>query len=139
MYNKQSVDNLNLKSVTPKFGCPRAGTYTTDYIIRQNVGSVIIYMGAIICGSDTLTGNVYIQLDGISGKEGYKVEGTWGIKSDNVSGTFTLADNTSIWLQKGYTIGADNRLTNTEIQGKKITFELKVTRITAVNSLSVFE
>ena len=105
----------------PTFDVPRAGTYTTTYITRQNINERRLYAGLLTAGADASGGNVYLMIDGIRGDAGWFINGYWRLVDTELSGRVYLATNTSIWLQKGNASTTD-RLNATEIAGKTLEF-----------------
>lgn len=96
----------NVEDSTPSFGCPRGGTYTLNFLKKQQVGAVAIYLGRVTIGSDASGGNMYIQVDGLRGSNQNICAGQWNIYGTSLSGIVYSAygsGNTSLWLRIGNT------------------------------------
>ena len=111
-----------LEFATPSFNIPRGGTFTTEFIYKQQINEhFAMYMGRATIGTDASGGNLYINLDGLDFRNGDKVIGSWGFKGTDLSGSFEMTSNTSIWLRKGYTTTSP---TTTEGAGQTLEFSL---------------
>jgi len=108
--------------ITPSFNIPRGGTFSTNYIYKQAINEhFAIYFGSATIGSDASGGNLYLQIDGISGAND-KIIGEWYVDGTSYNGSLVITSNTSIWVRKGLG-GADN-LTTSECAGKTIIFKI---------------
>ena len=111
-----------LEFATPSFNIPRGGTFTTEFIYKQQINEhFAMYMGRATLGADASGGSLYIQLDGLDYRNGDKVIGSWGFKGIDLSGSFEITSNTSIWLSKGY---SSTRPTSTEGAGQVLEFTI---------------
>lgn len=137
--NNLSITSADLESSETagvnKFTCPRGGVFTLNYLRKQTVGNIRYYIGKVTIGSDASGGNLYFGIDGLIGGNGWVVDGTWEILNSEYKGVLFIANNNSIWLQKGETTGAE-RLASTEAQNKTITFRFTATKIETVSPAS---
>lgn len=106
----------------PTFNCPRGGSFSIEYLLKQKVNSIHHYFGKVTMGNDATGGNIFINVDGLSNGNGWEVVGRWYIPDTDYNGMLFCIGNTSIWLQKGYTTGG-TRINSTEIQGKTVFFD----------------
>ena len=79
-------------------------------------------MGKATIGTDASGGNLYINLDGLDPRNGDRIIGNWYFKDTTIGGTMYMYNNTSIWLQKGYTTDGNSRPTPTESAGQILEF-----------------
>ena len=115
------VNNI-ISSSTPSFGCPRGGAYTLDFLIKQQIGDVTLYMGRVTLGSDASGGNMYIQVDGVRGSTHNVCNTQWCIHGTSFEGKIYSAygsGNTSLWLRIGST---STNLQTSEGAGQSIDF-----------------
>ena len=112
-----------LRFLTPSFNIPRGGTFTTNYIYKQAINeNFAIYFGSATIGSDASGGNLYLQVDGISGTNNDLINGEWYAEGTSYNGSLELASNASIWVRKG--LGGSDNLTTSEAAGKTIRFKI---------------
>lgn len=111
-----------ISSSTPSFDCPRGGTYTLNYLIKQQIGDVALYIGRVTIGSNASGGNIFLNVDGLRGSTHNICGGQWNIYGTSYSGIVYSAygtGNTSLWLQIGSTSA---RLQTSECAGQSIDF-----------------
>ena len=110
---------------TPSFNIPRGGSFTTEYLYKQQINEhFAMYMGRATLGLDASGGALYIQLDGLDYRNGDRVIGDWSFRGSTLGGKFGIYTNASIWLQKGYTTDSSGRPTSTEGAGLTLEFTL---------------
>ena len=107
---------------TPSFGCPRGGTYTLNYLTKQQIGNVALYLGRVTIGSNASGGNMYIQVDGLKGSTHNICNGQWNIYGTTFTGIIYSEygnGNNSLWLRIG---NSSTSLQTSECAGQSINF-----------------
>jgi len=115
------VYNL-INATTPSFDCPRGGTYTLNYLTKQKIGNVALYLGRVTIGSNASGGSMYLQVDGVRGSTHNICNSQWCIHGTSYEGVLYSAygsGNASLWLRIGST---STNLQTSEGAGQSIDF-----------------
>ena len=111
-----------INATTPSFDCPRGGTYTLNYLLKQQIGNVALYMGRVTIGSNASGGSMYLQVDGVRGSTHNICNSQWCIHGTSYEGKIYSAygsGNASLWLRIGST---STNLQTSECAGQSIDF-----------------